>query len=212
MKAFLRNRIWSFTYMISGGNAALTRGAVVLSIVGAIGPSAVITLVTHAKSSLPITALFISAVIVLVVGITVILLGEKYQKITAPPQFKKEIAEITRVLQENGSLPVRGIPHFSSMRTLTETNVDDAIHESTTLEYTTVNGARLVALKTAPGAALNDTPPPPTRGDYVAGYYQMYNRLKLVRENPDLAAVPLDMLDTLYATEDKRLTQHLAAV
>lgn len=119
-------------------------------------------------------------------------------------KYHDEAMQTIEVIKEHGSLPIDGVAYFVNKTGNKDFSGLDALlaaGESGDLEidYKT----KVVSLSKQLGAALAErkTHPIPIHGNYIAGYYQMCKRLELIQADPELAKVPLDMLDTLYDTE-----------
>jgi hypothetical protein len=198
MKAFLVKRFGKFSYFLLHD----ARGIPVL-FVGGIAFMAVVTaatfLITKDVNALSI-AILISGVGLIGLTLAASPLGNLYAKTITPAKYVQEIEQIKLILQKHGSLPAMAIYFFAPKKLkgqLSLYNILSALQE--TEELITENG--IVSLRQTIGEANAEHPPLPVDADYIAGYYQMYNRLKLIRETPELASIPLEMLDELYGTK-----------
>jgi hypothetical protein len=139
-------------------------------------------------------------------------LANLYEQKNEPQKYVKQATQIASILRQRGSLPIPGIIYFTpkSLKTsLTHNVIVETIYENNDLEMNESTG--IVSLRSDVGSANKETIPLPPKADYVAGYYQMYNRMQLMRNNPELADMPLDMVDNLYATDDQDTQYHLTS-
>jgi hypothetical protein len=149
-----------------------------------------------------------ASIVVSILGVIVYAKIPKAYKKYIPVEdraYHDKALQTIEVLKEHGSLPIDGVAYFiqkAGGQDFTGLDALLAAGESPDLEidYKT----KVVSLSKQLGAALSDRKvhPLPLHGNYIAGYYQMCKRLELIQGDPELAKVPLDMLDTLYDTED----------
>lgn len=198
MKAALVKRFEKSSYFLTHD----ARGNLVLFI-GCMIFMAVITtatvLITRSTGTIEFGILGSGAILV-VLALLADSSSKKYAKTITPAKYTQEIEQIKLILQEHGSLPALAINFFAPKKFKSQLSlytILSALQE--TNEFSSENG--IISLRKAVGEASAEHPPLPVDADYVAGYYQMYNRLKLIRQTPELAGVPLDMLDELYSTK-----------
>jgi hypothetical protein len=128
-----------------------------------------------------------------------------YEKSAVPAQtlkYVKEAGLVKSIIEKYGPLPLDGVRYFvnTEKNNYTRARLQYAVEECKDLA---INNSSIVSLCTQRGVKPDvEYGLSPQDGDYVAGYYQMLSRLRVIRENPELASVPLDMLDTLYDTKD----------
>jgi hypothetical protein len=129
------------------------------------------------------------------------LLGEFYDPKLESAKYKRQAELVSATLRKHGSLPIKGLCHYynfdhkpSRRKLLTEEKF--SLIQSATDEYALDSQTKLISLK--PALPVIETIPAPQDGNYVKGYYEMYERMKRLHENSDLANVPLSLIDTLY--------------
>jgi hypothetical protein len=110
--------------------------------------------------------------------------------------YARDLNRIRKLLHEHGPMPMKGIQyHYKQLyrKKLTDAEIERRFEHAKDIIFDVqTQTAQLLGM-----FDYDDQIPLPKDTDYVAGYYQMYQRLKMVKAHSEYADVPLSVIDSV---------------
>lgn len=126
-------------------------------------------------------------------------LGERYDSNHVTNYRRKLTKEVSDLLQHYGPLPKSGLLYLyqkTYKRKLDHRSLNNLLKFGN--RFTPDGDGRI---KLTVGDPTINYLPTPIDGDYVAGYYQMYEMMLAVKEHSELADTPLTLIASLYSND-----------
>jgi hypothetical protein len=147
-------------------------------------------------------AIVVSALLILLFAIAEPVsenLGDRYDPEHVTNYRRKLTKEVSDILQHYGPLPKSGLLylyHKTYKRKLDHTRLNNLLKFGNQFAPDGDGHIKLTV-----GDPTVNYLPTPIDGDYVAGYYQMYEMMLAVKEHSELADTPLTLIASLYSND-----------